>query len=114
MAPSVVLVIRADPRKTHRAVEALRIALGLGAGDNPLTVVLLDHAPLLLAEDIDDVRDADILEKYRPSLQQLQIPFLVPTGALAQYGLDRAFAVREASLPELAILIGKADRVLVF
>jgi len=51
--PSIIVLIRADPRQSGRAVEALRIALGLGTGDNPLTVILLDNAPLLLAEDTD-------------------------------------------------------------
>jgi len=74
MPPSIIVVIHEDPRKTHRAVEALRIALGLGTGDNPLTVVLLDQAPLLLVEDQDDLVDGEILEKYLPSLKQLQIP----------------------------------------
>ena len=53
MPPSIIVLIRADPRQSGRAVEALRIALGLGTGDNPLTVILLDNAPLLLAEDTD-------------------------------------------------------------
>jgi hypothetical protein len=33
--------------RSGRAVEALRIALGLGSGENPMTVVLLNQAPLL-------------------------------------------------------------------
>lgn len=114
MPATVVVVIREDPVKTPRAVEALRIALGLGAGENPLTVVLLDHAPLLLAQETDELRDAEILEKYRPSLQQLQIPFVVPVGSRARHDFDASFAVTEASVEEIASLVGSADRVLVF
>ena len=50
---SIVVVIQEDPQKSGRAVEALRIALGLGAGENPLTVVLLNQAPLLLSARAD-------------------------------------------------------------
>lgn len=114
MPPSIVVVIHEDPRKTHRAVEALRIALGLGVGDNPLTVVLLDNAPSLLAEGQDDVIDAEILEKYLPSLKQLQIPFVVPLGARAQFDLDPDFKILEATPPEIESLVSASDRVLVF
>lgn len=108
------MVIHEDPRKTHRAVEALRIALGLGVGDNPLTVVLLDHAPLLLAEGQDDLVDAEILEKYLPSLKQLQISFLVPSGARGKFLLDPEFKIREATPLEIESLVSTSDRVLVF
>jgi len=114
MALSIVTVVRQDPRKTHRAVEALRIALGLGAGENPLTVILLDQAPRLLAKDIDDVQDVEILEKYLPSFKHLQIPFVVPQGASKALTLDEEFATREASIEEVTTLIASADRTLVF
>jgi len=114
MPPSIIVVIHEDPRKTHRAVEALRIALGLGTGDNPLTVVLLDQAPLLLVEDQDDLVDGEVLEKYLPSLKQLQIPFVVPSGAGLQFDLDPGFKIRETTPPEIESLISASDRVLVF
>jgi sulfur relay (sulfurtransferase) DsrF/TusC family protein len=114
MSFSVTVVIREDPHKTHRAVEALRIALGLSTGDNPLTVVLLDQSPLLLGHELDDVVDMDILEKYLPSLKQLKIPFVVPTGARTRFALDRDFEIREASSSEIAELIASSDRVLSF
>lgn len=114
MSPSVMVVIREDPQKTHRAVEALRIALGLSTGENPLTVALLDQAPLLLTQDLDDVLDIDVIEKYLPSLKQLEIPFLVPTGARARFEFDPEFKIREAPLAEIAKLIASSDRVLSF
>ncbi|MBM4123814.1 MAG: DsrE family protein [Nitrospira sp.] len=114
MAPSIVVVIREDPLKTHRAVEALRIALGLSTGDNPLTIVLLGRAPLLLSEDIEDVVDGDILEKYLPSLKQLSIPFVVSLGAQSEFSFTDGFTTKESSPPEIATLIAESDRVLVF
>jgi hypothetical protein len=114
MPPSITVVIHEDPRKTHRAVEALRIALGLATGDNPLTVVLLDQAPLLLVEGQDDLVDGEILEKYLPSLKQLQIPFVVPVGAGLQFDLDPEFKIREVRPLEIESLLSASDRVLVF
>ncbi len=112
--PSIVVVIREDPIKTPRAVEALRIALGLGTGDNPLTVVLLNDAPLLLAEDRDEIADVDILEKHLPVFKEMKTPFVIPRGARTRFSVDNAFQIREASGAEIASLISNADRVIVF
>lgn len=114
MPPSIVTVIREDPSKSHRAVEALRIALGLSTGDNPLSVVLLEQAPRLLAEDLDDVHDLEILEKYLPSFKHLKIPFIVLPGARAAFSLDGDFDIREAPAEEITALVASADRVLAF
>ncbi len=114
MSPSVVVVIHGDPLKTHRPVEALRIALGLSTGDNPLTVVLLDRSPLLLTDDTGELMDAEILEKYLPSFKQLKVPFVVHVGAHAGFSFDSGFDVRAASAREIEELISSADRILAF
>ncbi|MDE3117722.1 MAG: hypothetical protein KGL03_01790 [Nitrospirota bacterium] len=114
MALSIVTVVRDDPRDTPRAVEALRIALGLSTGENPLTVILLGQAPRLLSEDLDDIQDVDILEKYLPSFKHLKIPFVVPPGARLTFSLDDEFAVQEAPLEDVTRLVAAADRSLVF
>ena len=65
---SIVLIIQRDPRTSALPRQALRIALGLAAGENPITgVVLMGPAVQLLAEDTDEIVDIDILEKYLPS-----------------------------------------------
>jgi len=114
MSPSVLVVIHGDPLKTHRPVEALRIALGLSTGDNPLTVVLLDRAPLLLTDDTGEVMDAEILEKYLPSFKQLKVPFVVSVGVHADFAFDSGFDIRAASAYEIEALVSSADRVLAF
>ena len=114
MFPSIVVVIQEDPLNTHRAVEALRIALGLSTGGNPLSIVLLGEAPLLLADDTDNVVDAEILEKYLPSIKQLETPFPLPMGSRSRFQFDPAFHVQEASAFEIQKLVFAADRALVF
>ena len=112
--PSIVVVIREDPRQSGRAVEALRIALGLGTADNPMTVVLLDHAPLLLSTETDEVVDVEILEKHLPVFKELNVPFLLAQNSRSRFSLDADFEVREAAESDIAATIAAADRVLVF
>lgn len=114
MPLSVTVVVRENPRKTHRAVEALRIALGLSTGPNPLTVVLLEEAPVVLTDDLDDLIDAELLEKHMPVLKELGIPFVVPQSTRSRLRLDSDFNVREAPLDDISHLIAQSDRVLVF
>ncbi|HJU04115.1 MAG TPA: hypothetical protein VJ692_03115 [Nitrospiraceae bacterium] len=114
MPLSIVVVIREDPKKTSRAVEALRIALGLATGANPLTIILLNEAPLLLSEETDDIVDGEILEKHGPVFKELKTPFVLLQGARTRIALDADFQTREASGEEIATLITSTDRVLVF
>lgn len=114
MPPSILVVIREDPIHSARAVEALRIALGLSTGNNPLTVILLNQAPLLLSQETDSVADGDILEKHLPVFKELQTSFIVPEGTRSRFSLDSDFQIREASPSEIAQAILQADRVLAF
>lgn len=114
MPPSIVVVIREDPHKTHRAVEALRIALGLGTSENPLSVVLLGQAPLLISQAPEDIVDGEVLEKYLPSVKHLKIPFVVPVGTGVRFDLDPEFEVTERSEEAIRAVIASSDRVLVF
>ena len=113
MSKRVSVVIAEDPTKTHRPVEALRIALGLCAGNHETTIILLGQAPLLLTDDIEDVVDVDILEKYRPSLAQLGVPFLVESGTNI-HGLLDEFSVAQKIPGEIRSLLQSCDRTLVF
>jgi hypothetical protein len=114
VALNIALVIQENPRASHRPVEALRIALGLAAGENHITVALIGDAARLLSEDRDDIIDVDILEKYLPSLQHLGIPFLIVPPETANPELEKGFAVTMGTCDSAADLLAKADRVLVF
>ena len=114
MPPSVIVVIREDPQKSHRAVEALRIALGLSTGENPLSVILLGQAPLMISEESEDIVDGEIMEKYLPSFKHLKIPFGVPVGTGSRFSLDPEFDVKELSEEAIRAAIADSDRVLVF
>src|SRR5438094_8515826 len=80
-SPKTLVVIQTDPMKSHRAVEALRIALGLGShneGRN-ISVVLCGSAPYLLSEDAGDIVDGEILEKNIPAFIEWGTTFFIAT-----------------------------------
>jgi sulfur relay (sulfurtransferase) DsrF/TusC family protein len=113
MAKTVVVVIQEDPRKTHRPVEALRIALGLVAGSHQTTVVLLGESVRLLHEDVDDIIDVEILEKYLPSIEQLEIPFILQSET-DRTDIREKFHIEYRSDEEIRHVIESAERTLVF
>ncbi|MCP9469872.1 MAG: hypothetical protein NNA31_07725 [Nitrospira sp.] len=113
MAKTVVVVIQEDPTKTHRPVEALRIALGLVAGSHLTTVILLGEAIRLLSGDTEDIVDVDILEKYLPSIHHLNVPFVITHDADRSL-VDEKFYVRYESENEIRSFIHSADRTLIF
>lgn len=113
MAKTIAVVIQEDPRRTHRPVEALRIALGLVAGTHATTVVLLGEAIRLLSDDSDDIVDADILEKYLPSVEHLQIPFIVQSDADRSL-IGTHFSVRYETDDAIRTFVRSADRTLIF
>lgn len=113
MAKNIAVVIQEDPRTTHRPVEALRIALGLVAGSHNTTVVLLGEAVRLLTNDTDDVIDLDILEKYLPSIEQLEIPFILPK-SFEISTLSGEFRVRCESEDVVAAVVQSMDCTLIF
>lgn len=113
MSKRIAVVISEDPRTTARPVEALRIALGLCAGDHETTVVLLGPASILLIEEPEDIIDVDVLEKYLPSFKHLAVPFLVEVGTTMDAWSD-GFSVTTRTGDEIRQFIRSADRSLIF
>jgi len=78
----VLVVIACDPRSSHRAFEAMRIGVGVVAGENDVTFVLRGPAVHLLDADTDDLVDGDDIAKFRDNLKRLGIPFHVEAEAI--------------------------------
>lgn len=115
-ARSVLVVVGEDPRRSHRASEAIRIALGIAAGETPVRVVLLGEAIHLLDDDTDDLVDGDDIAKFRTSLRSLEVPIHVEAGAIPSdptWNPD-AFPVAPLTPGDLAALISRSARFLVF
>ena len=78
----VLVLISEDPRASHRANEAMRIALGVVAGENEVSIVLTGAGAHLLDEDTDELVDGDDIAKVRASLRKLGIPFHVEAASV--------------------------------
>ena len=115
-APKVLVLIQPDPMKTHRAVEALRIAVGLGSHNEgcDLTVILSGRSPFLLSEDTSAVIDAEILEKYLPTLIEWRIPFAVANHAETPPQFAPNVITKPITDSEIVSALESADLVLVF
>ena len=113
MSKRIVVVISEDPCVTARPVEALRIALGLCAGDHETTVVLLGRASMLLMDDAEEIIDGDILEKYLPSFKYLSVPFVVEAETPQNVWSDD-LSVMPRTADEIRRLVQSADRSLIF
>jgi hypothetical protein len=112
----VLVVISEDPRVSHRANEAMRIALGIVAGETPVDIVLAGPAVHLLDEDTDDLVDGDDIAKFRASLKKLGIPFHVEAGAAptdSSWNAD-GHPVVPITPEGIAALLPRARRFLVF
>ena len=112
----VLVVISEDPRVSHRANEAMRIALGVVAGENPVRIVLTGPAVHLLDEDTDDLVDGDDIAKFRAALKKLGIPFHVEATAVPSGpGWNtEGHPLIPVSLLEIAALVPGATRFMMF
>jgi predicted peroxiredoxin len=116
-APSPVLVlISEDPRTSHRANEAMRIALGVVAGENEVVIVLAGPGVHLLDADTDDLVDGDDVAKFRASLKRLGIPFHVEESAIPKDPSwnEEGHPLVPLGAHGIAELLGRARRFLVF
>jgi hypothetical protein len=112
----VLVLISADPRRSHRAFEAMRIAVGIVAGENDVRLVLTDGAVHLLDEDTDELVDGDDIAKFRGSLKSLGVPFHVEAGSVPadpSWNAD-GHPVTVVSVDEIGRLVAGARRVLIF
>jgi hypothetical protein len=112
----VVVLITVDPRTSHRANEAMRIGLGIAAGENQVTLVLGGPAVHLLDDDTDALVDGDDVARFRANLKALAIPFHVEAGSLPAGGdwNTEGHPVIPVDPPGLAELVRRGRRVLAF
>lgn len=112
----VLVLITQDPRATGRAFEAMRIGVGIVAGENEVTFVLAGPAVHLLDADTDDLVDGDDIAKFRESLQRLGVPFHVEASAVPAGGDWNAdgHTVVPVTRERIADLVRAARRFIAF
>jgi hypothetical protein len=114
---STLVLVTEDPRTSHRANEAVRIAVGVAAGEIGVTVVLVGGAAHVLAGDTDDLVDGDDIAKFRAALARLGVPFHVERSAIPTGDPDwnaDGHAVVPVEAADVARLLAAADRSIVF
>ena len=112
----VVVLISADPRRSHRANEAMRIGLGVVAGENDVTFVLTGPGVHLLDADTDELVDGDDIAKFRANLRALGVPFHVEAAAIpsdAEWNAD-GHEVVPVTRERIAELVRRGRRLLAF
>ena len=112
----VVVLISADPRRSHRANEAMRIGLGVVAGEDDVTFVLTGPGVHLLDADTDELVDGDDIARFRANLRALGIPFHVEADAIpsdTDWNADRHEVV-PITRERIAELVRQGRRFLAF
>lgn len=115
-AEHVLVIVSVDPELSHRANEAIRIALGIIAGENDVTIVLLGPAAKILGAEVEEYVDGEDILKHLATLKKLGQAFHVARKAIPADNDWNAGgpAVIPIAGDELAGLIARSDRVLVF
>ncbi|MGA2750995.1 MAG: hypothetical protein ABSG59_19680 [Verrucomicrobiota bacterium] len=116
MSFSALFVIAADPRRSGRVAEAVRIAAGLGAWKKvDVAVYLREAAVLALGENTDDLVDEENYARYLPVLGQAVARIYVQQGAPLLPRLGQAtLPLEEISDARLAELAAARNYVLRF
>jgi hypothetical protein len=112
----VVVLISCDPRTSHRAFEAMRIGIGIIAGENQVLLVLRGPAVHLLDAETDDLVDGDDIAKFRENLKRLGVVFHIEAAAVPadpDWNAD-GHAIARVTDREIADFVRRGRRVLVF
>jgi len=112
----VLVVIASDPRLSHRAFEAMRIGVGVVAGENEVTFVLRGPAVHLLDADTDDLVDGDDIAKFRDNLKRLEVLFHVEEDAIPRDAdwNEGGHPIVRVSRARMAELLRQGRRFIIF
>jgi hypothetical protein len=112
----VLVAVSVDPETSHRANEAVRIALGLLAGDTELVLVLLEPGAKVLDAAVEDYVDGEDTLRHLATLRRLgqrvhvERSAIRPDAAWNPAGLD----VIPIERADLARLLARSRRALIF
>src|SRR5262245_18654467 len=81
-ARPVLVAVSVDPERSHRANEAVRIALGVLAGENTVTIALLGAGAKVLDAEVEDYVDGEDLHRHLGTLKKLGQAFHVERTAV--------------------------------
>jgi hypothetical protein len=113
---NLLMVLTSDPRTSHRAAEAIRIAAGVAAWRKvDVSLYLAGPAVLALSADTDDFVNEESFTQYLPMLVESGRPILAEAGApLLREIRETAVRFEAISPPKLAALASEMACVLRF
>jgi hypothetical protein len=103
---AVLVLVSSDPEASHRANEAIRIALGLAVAESDLILLLWGPAAKVLGADVEDHVDGEDTHKHLATLERLGQAVHVEAAALHSHPFLTRTALRlvpvtEDQLPSL-------------
>ncbi len=70
MASKIVILIRSNPRESHRPAEGIRMALGFAACNLSVDLILSHKAPLLLTDALVNCVDGEMTQTHLSTLRE--------------------------------------------
>ena len=111
----IIFLIRSNPCESHKPAEAIRVAAGLGTGNNSIKIILSGESVRVLSPDEEDLEDMDIIEKFLPIIKDWGIPLYVDRGSLAAIDLKRSpYEFRTVDNAEVSEIVAGGHGVFVF
>jgi hypothetical protein len=112
----VLVAVSVDPETSHRANEAVRIALGVLAGENAVTIALLGPGAKVLDADVEDYVDGEDLLRHLGTFKKLGQAFHVERNAMRDDPGWNPAGLRLVPIDraQLAGLLAASRRALVF
>jgi hypothetical protein len=112
----VLVVVSVDPETSHRANEAVRIALGILAGENAVVIALSGAGAKVLDADVEDYVDGEDLVKHLGTLRKLGQPFHVERNAIRSDSAWNPLGLEVVPIDrgDLAGLLAGSRRALLF
>jgi len=110
----VLVVVSVDPETSHRASEAVRIALGLRASDVDVRLALIGPAIKMLDAAAEDYVEGEELVRYLDTLTRLGQVVHVQRAAVGPGWNPQGVPVEPVDGAGLAGLVATSRRTLVF
>jgi len=111
----IIFLIRSSPYESHKPAEAIRIAAGLGTGNNSIKVILSGESVRILSQDEDDLEDIDIIEKFLPIIKDWEIPLYVDRDSMGGIDLKKSpYSFRTVDNEEVAEILAGGHSIFVF
>ena len=112
----VLVAVSVDPESSHRANEAVRIALGILAGENEVVIALLGAGAKVLDAEVEDYVDGEDLLRHLGTLKKLGQVFHVDRRAMRAGGDWNPLGLELVPTDDAALarLIAGSRRALLF